>query len=137
MKKKTSILSLILVVLFAVAALTGCNGATPPEAYEGDNVQQVGQGSTTFRLEVTDPSGEVSAWDVSTDAETVGAALLEVGLIDGDESEWGLFVTSVNGNSATDGYWWAFWINGEMAPMGVDSTYIEAGVTYAFVYESL
>jgi len=86
---------------------------------------------------VTNDEGSLSVWNVSTDETTVGAALLSVGLIDGDDSEWGLMVTHVNGLRADfneDDAWWAFYIDGEMAPAGVDATDIEEGVTYAFVF---
>lgn len=153
MKRKSFILSFVLVALIAVMALTGCDGNigggtpsstptqetvpqtdTPPPA---DSVQDIGQGSTVFRFEVTDNTRAVTAWNVHTDETTIGAALLAVGLIDGDPSAFGLMVKEVNGlkiDFDTDGSWWAFYIDGEMAMSGVDTTNIEAGKTYAFVY---
>jgi len=136
MKRKLFTLLSLLVVLFAVTALTACGGRTEPGEYLGDNVPTIGQGATVFRFEVTDGAGEVSAWYVHTNEATVGAALVEVGLVSGEVGQWGLFVDTVNGHTNTDGHWWAFWINGEMAMTGVDSTYIEPGVVYAFVYET-
>jgi len=134
-------LSWILVVLIAVIALTGCNGNDTNGGYDRPATeaaeQTIGQGETVFRFEVTNPDETITVWDVSTDAETVGAALVAVGLIAGDESEWGLMVTQVNGITAdfdADGAFWAFFIDGEFAMTGVDDTPIEAGVTYAFVY---
>ena len=35
-----------------------------------------------------------------------------------------------------DGYYWAFYADGEYAPTGVDSTDIAEGVTYALVREA-
>jgi len=135
------ILSFALVVLIAVTALTGCNNGNDPSSTEGGGqvapVQTVGAGETVFRFEVTDPDETLTAWDVSTDEETVGAALLAVGLIAGDESEFGLMVTVVNGIVAdfdANGAFWAFFIDGDFAMTGVDDTPIEPDVTYAFVY---
>lgn len=62
--------------------------------------------------------------------------LLAEGLIAGDESDYGLYVTSVNGITAdwaTENAYWAFYINGEYAQTGVDSTEIVAGTTYELV----
>lgn len=121
------------VVLIAVA-LVGCGGVEIPEPYE---VNAIGQGQQTFRFVVVDDEENATAWDVSTNENTVGASLLEVGLIVGDVSAWGLLVTAVNGLTAdfdADGAWWAFYINGEMAMQGVDATYIQDGDTYAFVF---
>jgi hypothetical protein len=136
MKRKAFTLPFILVVLIAVTALTGCTGNTGP-GESPDTTQSIGQGGTVFRFEVTDNEETVTAWDVRTDEATVGAALLAVGLIDGDMTDFGLMVMYVNGlraNFNEDGAWWAFYINGEMAMAGVDSTDIEPEITYAFVY---
>ena len=59
----------------------------------------------------------ISTLEIHTDQETVGAALLELGLIAGEESEYGLFIKTVNGLTAdydTDGVYWAFYIDGEI-----------------------
>jgi hypothetical protein len=132
------ILPLLSVALIAVIALVGCSGETAEPGYvPAGEVVSIGQGETVFRLEVVDGEGYTSAWSVSTDEETVGAALLAVGLIEGEESPFGLMVTTVNGLTAdfnADGSWWQFNVDGEMSPLGVDSTYTEHGVTYAFIF---
>ena len=69
---------------------------------------------------------------------TVGAALLSLGLIAGEDSEYGLYVKTVNGVTVdydTDGKYWAFYVDGEYAATGVDSTDITAGATYTFKAE--
>ena len=131
-KKLGFILSFVLVALIAVGALSGCNDDESP-----DGVINIGEGATVFKFEVTDNTGNVTAWNVSTNQKTVGAALLETELIKGDESDWGLMVSTVNGllaDYSVDLSWWAFYIDGEMAVTGVDTTDIEPGGTYAFVY---
>jgi len=100
-------------------------------------LQEIGEGSTVFLFEVTDDAGSVTSWFVNTNEATVGDALVGVGLIDGDVSDFGLMVHYVNGLRADfeeDGAWWAFYIDDEMAMIGVDSADIEEGVTYSFVY---
>ncbi|MCL2693970.1 MAG: DUF4430 domain-containing protein [Oscillospiraceae bacterium] len=134
------ILSLLLTALIAVGA-AGCNdnpGINTDIADMSEIIpQDIGQGEKAFRFEVMHRFESTTVWNVYTDEATIGAALLEAGLIDGEDGEWGLFVTHVNGIRADfveDGYWWAFYIDGEMAMTGVDSALIEEGVTYAFVY---
>jgi len=95
------------------------------------------EGTKEFTLEVTDDNGNVTSLTIKTDESTVGAALLGEGIIDGDVSDFGLMVLFVNGIRADyieDGAWWAFYIDGEMAMEGVDTTEIEEGKTYAFIY---
>ena len=79
-----------------------------------------------------------TAFQIHTDKETVGDALLELGLIAGEEGAYGLYVKTVNGLTVdydTDGKYWAFYTNGEYAVSGVDTTTIEAGITYSFKVE--
>lgn len=91
-----------------------------------------------FHFEVKTAENEVSYYDVYSNKSTVGAALLELGMIAGEDSEYGLYVKEVNGVKAdydTDGTYWAFYVNGDYAMTGVDSTDIENGSTYTFAVE--
>jgi len=68
----------------------------------------------------------------------LGAALSELGLIDGEEGEYGLYVKTVNGKTAdydTDGMYWALYINDEYAQSGVDTVEIKEGDSYSFKME--
>lgn len=78
----------------------------------------IGQGAVAFTVEVQGADGKTVTFTVNTDEETVGAALLKLGVIAGDDSEYGLYVKTVNGETAdydTDGTYWGFYINGEYA----------------------
>ena len=134
-----------MVLIVAMALLTtGCNGkkANGASSSTGTLVQaesgQLGEGSTVFSFTVTDRDGNETPFEIHTDKETVGEALLELGMIEGDESEYGLYVKTVNGITAdydADGVYWAFYINDEYAPTGVDSTTITEGDRYVFRIE--
>lgn len=90
----------------------------------------------SFTVLVTDLDGSETSFHYTSTAETVGASLLEEGLIAGEHGEWGLMVTSVNGITAdwdTENAYWAFYIDGEYAQTGVDSTPLTEGSTYSFV----
>ena len=92
-----------------------------------------GEGATTFYFTAKNEDGTVTKFEIHTDKTTVGAALVELGLIAGDQSDWGLYVTTVNGVTAdwaTENAYWAFYINGEYAQTGVDATDIVAGTSY-------
>ena len=69
---------------------------------------------------------------ITTDAEYLRGALESINLIAGSESEYGLFVTTVNGVTADDSkqQWWCFTKDGEMLQTGVDSTPIANGEHY-------
>lgn len=100
--------------------------------------QQLGEGGTQFNFTVSDKDGKETVFEIHTDKQIVGDALSELGLIEGEESEYGLFVKTVNGITADydkDGVYWAFYINGEYASTGVDSTAITEGDSYSFRVE--
>ena len=97
---------------------------------------EIGGGSETVVVEVRAEERSVRL-TIHTDEDTVGAALLANGLIAGDESEYGLYIKAVNGIIAdynADRSYWAFYIDGEYAMAGVDSTDITEGVVYQLVY---
>jgi len=130
---------LMSVTIFLLAACAGNSGDTGQKATSTELVtaQEIGDGRVTFRFEVTDDTGTVKAWNVNTDQSLVGEALLEVGLISGESGSLGLYVTQVNGLTAdfmVNESWWGFYINGEMAMAGVDTTDIKQGEVYAFIY---
>lgn len=95
---------------------------------------ELGEGSKTFMFKV-DAEGYTITFTIHTDAETVGEALLALGLIAGEDSQYGLYVKTVNGMLADwdiDQTYWAFYENGEYAN-GVDATNVTEGSTYSFV----
>ncbi len=61
--------------------------------------------------------GSEKEFPVSTTAETLGEALEAEGLIAGEESSYGLFVTTVDGETVDDGNqeWWCLTKGGGMA----------------------
>lgn len=97
-----------------------------------------GFGDKVFAFQVMTDEENVITVSVSTTAETVGAALSELGIIAGEESEWGLYVKTINNVTAdynVDGKYWAFYIDGEYASTGVDATEITDGAVYTFAVE--
>ena len=125
---------------------TGCNDNTKTTEEQSPAIEEtkvaqaqvVGEGNTVFTFTVVDADGAETLFEVHTDKATVGEALLDCGLIAGDESDYGLYVKTVNGVTAdydTDGAYWSFYVDGEYAQSGVDSTNIEEGKTYTFKYE--
>ena len=141
--KKSLSLILCMVLIVAMALFTnGCNGGTEETAAVETNVSleggEIGEGSTEFAFTVVDGEGNETAFTVHTDKETVGDALLELNLIAGEQGDYGLYVKTVNGITAdydVDQTYWAFYVNGEYAMSGVDTTAVTAGDSYAFKVE--
>ena len=135
----------LLVVLIAVMALiiTGCTNNTQDEPTTTEPVQTTeqtsaivkGEGENAFVFIAVDLDGNSTHYMIKTDKETVGEALVENGLIAGDDSEYGLYVKTVNGITLDydkDGKYWAFYEENAYANQGVDSTPIKEGGVYTF-----
>ena len=109
-----------------------------PELEEGTTVtledgKNYGLGEKRFALHVIDGEGNEIAVTVSTDQETVGAALEEWNIVAGEDGDYGLYIETVNNITAdfnTDGSYWVFYIDGEYAMTGVDSTEINEDSVY-------
>ena len=139
---KLSFILCMMLVAATTLIMTGCNDKATQEVTPGTSVSVesnvLGEGDTKFTLSVVDQDGNETQFEIHTDKETVGEALLECGLVEGDEGEFGLYVKKVNGIEADydkNGTYWAFYINGEYATTGVDSTTITEGDTYALKVE--
>ncbi len=133
-----SILALALALVF-VFALVSCNTVEKTGLWESATYRRdmtFGSGEKTVVVEVK-AGEELVTFTVKTDKDTVGEALLEHGLIAGEEGAYGLYVEVVNGIVAdydVDKSYWAFYVNGEYAMTGVDATKITQGETYRLEY---
>lgn len=157
-KIKSMLLCMMLAMAFAVAgcgsktegtadaqkntetAIVNTETTVETESVEAAEAQEIvlGDGSVKITVIVVDVDGNETNFVVSTDKETVGDALLELNLIEGEDGDYGLYVKTVNGITAdydTDGTYWAFYVNGEYASTGVDSTPVNEGDTYEFKVE--
>lgn len=144
MKNKFRKLSLVLVLALSLsAAICGCQKEeeiplTPTVEGENETVTMLGEGETKFALNVVDLDGNEENFEIYTDEETVGAALKEVELIEGEEGDFGIYVKTVNGITADydeDKTYWAFYIDGEYATSGVDETVIDETSVYELKVE--
>ena len=141
LKKALSwILCMALIVAMALVT-TGCSGnaektETPiTESKETSEVTVLGEGSKVFDFFVVDLDGVETWFEIHTDEETVGEALIALELIAGDEGPYGLYVKSVNGIQADydkDKVYWAFYVNGEYGTTGVELTEIVEEDVYSF-----
>lgn len=149
MKKMMSLVSVAALLLVCLMGMTACGQQQQPE-YEQPSQDagadlgmwkdalyttdtELGEGATTVTVQVKADERQVT-FTIHTDKTTVGEALQEHNLLEGEDSQYGLFVKKVNGIVAdydVDQHYWAFYVNGEYAVNGVDTTNIEEGVTYS------
>lgn len=128
-----NILCVVLAFLLAAAVLglVGCKNSPDTAPTEAGDV-------ISFTFEVTGSDGVTQTQTVTTNCTTVGDALLDAGLVEGEDGPYGLYITTVLGEThvyETDGHYWAFYIDGEYAMNGVDETEIVPGSVYALCVE--
>ena len=143
--------AMLLAVLLAVT-MTACAMNSSSQFKDGEAVVKdgdvVGEGSAQFTVEIVDGEKNTITVTVKSDTHTkedptkpimVGEVLQELGILEGEEGDYGLYIKAINGrvaDYAADGVYWAFYVGGEYALLGVDMTEIVANETYSFHLES-
>lgn len=82
-------------------------------------------GAKTVTIQVVDDQKQQTNYTVESDVETLREAMDQAeGLTySGDESEYGIMITTVNGVTADyekDGAYWAFYVNDEYCNYGIE-----------------
>lgn len=94
-------------------------------------------GEKHIAVEVIHSDGSTAEFAYDTNEEYLGDLLLSEGLISGSESTYGLYVETVDGETAdysVDSGWWKLTCNGEDSLVGVDSVPIQDGDQYTWAY---
>lgn len=135
---KTAVaLLLCLASLFCLVACfdkVDATGVWEDAIYRSD--KEFGKGAKTVEVEVKVEEQAVT-FTIHTDKEMLGDALLEHGLLEGEEGPYGLYVKKVNGMLAdydVNQHYWSLCKDGEYMMTGVDSTPIADGEHYEIVY---
>jgi len=127
--KKLVIVAAVLILV--VVLMAGIWMATRPETEAG---------SKGYIVTVVHKDGSEKVFEYRTDAEYLAEALLEEGLVAGEESQYGLTIITVDGEAAvwdTDNAYWAIWIGEEMAMTGASEIPVYDGSTYKLEYTGL
>ena len=138
MKRMKYLLSLLLVIALT-AATAMMLGSCDDKTDDGDAVTTVAlrEEAITITVTVTDDKGVDTVFTIETKHWYLRGALEQENLVQGDESEYGLYVKFVNGVEADydkNGAYWGFFKGGEYLLTGVDTTPIEDGDAYEIVY---
>lgn len=93
---------------------------------------EVQKGAKTIEIEVVIPEKDTVEFTLHTDAIYLRQALDEVNLIQGEDLEYGLFLTTVNDRVAdsTNQEWWCITRSGEQIMYGIDQITIQDGEHY-------
>ena len=115
----------LIVVAAILAGLYFLFRADPPE------------GDKTVTVKVVHADQSEKEFTYETDDEYLGELLTEEGLVEGETSEYGMYITKVDGEQAvfeTDNAYWALYEHGEYASTGADQTVLDNGDEFSLVY---
>ena len=128
MQKNKKIIIAAIAIVALIAAMTVIYVSTRPATVEGEK---------TFTVEVIHGDGTEKTFTYNTDAEYLGEVLLAEGLIQGENSQFGLYIITVDGEDAiyeNDGAYWALFEGEDYAQQGIDETPILDGSEFSLVY---
>ena len=111
----------VLVVIIAVMALVFWKFM--PQGTKGDK---------TIQIQVVVSEEDIRDFTIQTDEAYLGAALQNEKLIEGEDSQYGLYITKVDGveADASKNQWWCITKDGEQVNTGADTTPIADGDHY-------
>ncbi len=138
MKKQFKSLLALLLILTTMLALFACarvsaEGKWENATYRSD--KSFGDGEKTVTVAVIVEEQKV-IFTLLTDKETLADALLEHGLIEGEDGAFGIYVKKVNGITADyneDSTWWGVEQNGTLLPTGMSGILVKDGDHYDVV----
>lgn len=150
--KRGLALLLALALTLTLAACGGDGGSSQESASESSQSESAQSGESsqaasesgedsseeaqekTIAFQVVHKDGSTQDFEISTTAGTLREALEAEGLIAGEESSYGLYVETVDGETADEGNqeWWCLTKGGEMWNYGVDDTQIQDGDAFEF-----
>ena len=118
----------LILYCLAVALLTGAFAVW--QTYK----PQTQAGGKIITVNIDHLEGADTTYTIRTEAEYLRGALEQENLVSGPETEYGLWVQSLDGETADDALqqWWGYNVNGEMAAYGVDKQAITDGDVYDF-----
>ncbi len=137
--KKTNILKSLfslLTVLIVVAAIICLSACGSTEKKDGDDAETRAE-EITITVKVKGSDGNVTDFVIKTRSLYLRGALEQENLVEGDESEYGLYVKIVNGEQAdydTDKAYWSFYKDEDYLMSGIDTTPISDGDVFRIEY---
>lgn len=122
-KKQKSTLIAVIALVVVIAAAGLCYLKFKPGTTEGSK-------EITVKVSALDQGEETFTYQ--TDAEYLGEVLTDNKLIEGEDGQYGMFITTVNHVKADDSkqQWWCITKGGEQVNTSADQTPIQDGDQY-------
>ena len=138
MKNKNNLLRLFSLVAVLAMVAVMCFSLASCEKNEPETPDNSEDEKISIQVTVVHGDGTSKVFDIETvEGATLRSALESINLIAGDESEFGLYVKVVDGETADydkDGAYWGFYQDGEYMMSGVDTSFVKDGDSFEIKY---
>ncbi len=127
MKKQSKMIVGVVALVVVVAVFLGIYYGTREATVEG---------AKTITMTVVHGDGSENAFTINTDAEYLADALLDEGIVEDNQTEWGLYIITADGETVDEAQeqWWCLTQDGEMTSTGASETVIEDGDSFALIF---
>lgn len=127
MKKQTKVIIAVVALVAIAALLLGVWFGTRPDTQEG---------AKALTITVVHGDGTEKVFDVHTDQAYLEGALLDNGIVEDNQTEWGLYILTADGETADESQqeWWCLTKDGEMTTTGASDTVIADGESYELTF---
>lgn len=143
-KANAKLISLLLALMMIFSVFAGCSDSKSESKIESNVSSAVSTVSSeaaddadtaaqkTVTVQVVHKDGTTKDFEITTSGATLREALDQESLVEGEESQYGLYIKTVDGETADDSNqeWWCVTKGGEMTSTGVDGIEIADGDTY-------
>ena len=128
MKNKKQVIIALVALVVAAAVFVGVYFAFRPQGTPGDK---------NITVVVVHKDGSEKTFNYNTSEEFLAPVLVENGLVQGQEDQYGLYIHYADGERAVweqDAAWWGLYVGDEQSMVGASSQPIEDGGVYKLVY---
>jgi hypothetical protein len=99
--------------------------------------QDPNAGKKAYTITVVHSDGSEKVFEGYSEAEYLGTVLVESGAVEDNQDQYGLYILVADGEEASwekDQAYWGFFVNGEYAIEGMNTTETVAGAVYRLEY---
>lgn len=137
-KKITRIVSVLLAALLLCGIFAGCAGANSSgqAGTQSNGSSVVAAAVKNITVTVVHGDGSSKDFPIAATGETLREALDQENLVEGEESQYGLYIKTVDSETVDDANqeWWCLTKGGEQVNSGVDGVEIADGDTYELTF---
>jgi len=126
--KKTGLIAVLLLLALVIAAAVAYFVFVPQIKASAD--------VKNINVTVLHSEGQEKVFQLETRAETLGEALVEAGLITGEEGPYGIYILTVDGETVDESLqqWWCLTKGGQQHNHSADSTVLTDGDAYELTF---